>query len=348
MGAAQKNPPRTTGSHSADLQSLDKGTHMFSALFLRHIKRIAAAALAWIVLIPPAAAWQPSQPIEFVVSAGQNGGADKMARIMLAIIRIEELTTQPITITNMANNSGAQALQHMVSNGSPDHTIMMTLNSFFTTPLRQPELGVEILDFQPIAHMGEDTFLLWTHQADQIANMDDFIAAAKERGFRWVMGGTGSGTADNILSDYLNKAFGLNMTYVPMQGGGDVARLLSIRQIASTVNNPAEALGYFENGQVRPVVAFTEDRLDMFPDVPTLKELGQDFHYSMQRDIVGGPNMSEQAQEFYADMFEKVFNSVIWQEYRDSRSLIGDFMTGEELRENWAAVKAKHQFLLKK
>lgn len=321
---------------------------MTSALFLRYTKRLAAAAIALAALTTAAAAWQPTRPIEFVVSAGKNGGADKMARIMLAIIRIEELAAQPITLTNMANNSGAQALQHMETTTSPDHTIMMTLNSFFTTPLQQPELGVDILDFQPIAHMGEDTFLLWTHQADGITTLQQFLAAAKDRGFRWVMGGTGSGTADNILSDYLNATYGLSMTYVPMQGGGDVARLLSIRQIASTVNNPSEALGYYEHGQVQPVVAFTEERLKVFPDVPTLKELGQDFSYSMQRDIVGGPQMSDQAREFYADLFNKVFNSVIWQEYRDSRSLVGDFMTGEPLREHWALEKAKHEVLLKK
>ena len=321
---------------------------MLSALVWRHLRHAAAGmlTLAALTTAAEAEAWRPTQPIEFVVSAGKNGGADKMARIMLAIINIEELTGQPITLVNMANDSGAEALQHLISTSSPDHTIMMTLNSFYTTPLRQPELGIDILSFQPIAHMGQDTFLLWTHAGEQIGSFEEFLTAAKDRGFRWVMGGTGSGTADNILTDFLNKTYDLNMTYVPLQGGGDVARLLSIRQIASTVNNPSEALGYYELQQVKPLAAFTPHRLNRFPEVPTLKELGQDFTYSMQRDVVGGPNMSEAARTFYADMFKTVFDSQIWQEYRTSRSLVGDYMTGEPLRNNWAQERAKHEALL--
>ena len=41
---------------------------------------------------------------------------------------------------------------------------MVTLNSFFTTPLRQPGLNIDIMKFAPVGRMAEDTFLLWGSQ----------------------------------------------------------------------------------------------------------------------------------------------------------------------------------------
>jgi putative tricarboxylic transport membrane protein len=40
----------------------------------------------------------------------------------------------------------------------------VTLNSFFTTPIRQANLGIDIQTFTPIAMMGVDPFALWVHK----------------------------------------------------------------------------------------------------------------------------------------------------------------------------------------
>ena len=77
--------------------------------------------------------------------AGKGGGADKMARLIQSIIEKENLTSLPLIPVNKPGGSGAEALVHMKSTSDPDHAIMVTLNSFFTTPLRQPGLQVEIL-----------------------------------------------------------------------------------------------------------------------------------------------------------------------------------------------------------
>ena len=96
---------------------------------------------------------------------------------------------------------GAEALVHLKgkADSDPDHTIMVTLNSFYTTPLRQPGLGVDIATFTPIARMAEDTFLLWVNKDSGITNIDEFVAVAKEAGNDWVMAGTGKLQEDQLL-----------------------------------------------------------------------------------------------------------------------------------------------------
>ena len=308
---------------------------------------VGAAALTASMVAGVANAFEPTKPVDFVIMAGKGGGADKMARLMQAIVEKEDLASRPLVPTNKSGGSGAEALVHMNSASDPDHTIMVTLNSFFTTPLRQPGLNIDIMNFSPVGRMAEDTFLLWVHKDEGIKTFDQFLKEAKKRGSGWVMGGTGKNSEDNIVTDFLNNNFDLSIKYIPYKGGGAVAKDLAGRQIMSSVNNPSEALGFYEAGTVIPLVAFTNDRLPMFPDVPTLKELGGDFSYFMQRAVVGAPGMSDEATQYYTEMFQKVFASADWQEYKTKKSLMGDFMAGDNLKSYWKTQRDNHQAILK-
>ncbi len=305
------------------------------------------AALSMAFTATAASAFEPSKPIDFVIMAGKGGGADKMARLMQSIVEKEGLASKPLVPTNKSGGSGAEALSYMNGVNDPDHTIMVTLNSFFTTPLRQPGLKVDIMEFAPVGRMAEDTFLLWVHKDEGIADFDAFLAEAKKRGNKWVMGGTGKNSEDNIITDFLNNNYDLEIKYIPYKGGGAVAKDLAGKQIQSSVNNPSEALGFFESGDVIPLVAFTDDRLPMFPEVPTLKELGGDFSYFMQRSVVGAPGMSAEAAAYYTQLFRGVYKSADWQKYKSDKSLMGEFMSQLDLADYWDTQRTRHTTILK-
>ena len=295
------------------------------------------------------AEFDPKKPVDFVIMAGKGGGADKMARLMQSIIEKHGLSSKPFVPINKPGGSGAEALVHMnnTSGAAKDHTVMVTLNSFYTTPLRQPNLGIDIGTFTPVGRMAEDTFLLWVNVDSGITNVDEFVAAAKAAGDDWIMAGTGSGQEDELLTNFLNTAYDLNMTYVPFKGGGRVAKELAGNNANSTVNNPSEQLGFYEAGNTRALAAFTDDRLELFADAPTFGELGNEFVYYMQRSVVGPPGMSAEAAAYYQDLFMKVFNTAEWQEYRQKKSLYGDFLTGDALKSYWMEERAIHETMLK-
>ncbi|MCP4336101.1 MAG: tripartite tricarboxylate transporter substrate binding protein [Gammaproteobacteria bacterium] len=294
-------------------------------------------------------AWEPQKPVEFVVMAGKGGGADKAVRLLQSIIAADNMAPVPFTPVNKPGGSGAEALVHMNGKKGDNHTIMFTLNSFYTTPLRQPGLGVDIATFTPVARMAEDTFLLWVNSdRKDINNVDDFVKAAKAKGSSWIMAGTGKNSEDNLLTDFLNTAYGLDMKYVPYKGGGKVAKELAGNNADSTVNNPSEQLGFYEAGTTKALAAFTDERLPLFPDAPTFKELGADMVYYMQRTVVGAPGMSEAAKDYYIDLFTRVFNSAKWQEYRTKKSLQGDLLTGDALMSYWLKERDIHEGMLRK
>jgi putative tricarboxylic transport membrane protein len=315
-------------------------------LFTRRIAIAATACVGMITAAPVAAQdWKPERPVEMVIMAGQGGGADRLARLFQSIIQKENLSSMPILPVNKGGGSGAEALRYLVDNEGENHLIMATLNSYYTTPLRT-DIGVNIEEFTPIARMALDTFVLWVNADSDIETLDDYVAAVQAAGGSWKMGGTGTGQEDSLVTAMLEEEFGISVTYVPFSGGGDVARNLVGGHIDSSVNNPSEALGFYQAGNLRPIATFTPDRISVFPDTPTMGELGHDLVYWMQRSFVAPKGMAPEAVAYYTTMFENLSQSEEWQTYTTEKALMADFLTGEELQAYFLEERDKHAALL--
>jgi putative tricarboxylic transport membrane protein len=307
-----------------------------------------AAVTAGMTLPALADGWEPRRPIDFVIMAGPGGGADQIARFIQSVAEKEDLTSRPLVPNNKGGGSGAEALLHVNGARDADHTILVTLNSFFTTPLRQQGLGVDIQTFTPIAMMGVDPFVLWVHKDSGITTFEEYVEAVKAADGEYVMGGTGSGQEDSIVIAYMSDAYGLDIKYIPYDGGGAVAKDLAGKQIMATVNNPAEAKGFYEAGDFVPLLAFSDERMPAYPDVPTMKEKGHDFSYYNQRAVVGAPGMSDEAAAYYTDLFTTIYESDEWQGYLESESLSPLWMDADEQRAYWQVQVDNHRDLLAK
>ena len=320
--------------------SLCNGTALLRAL---------AVALSALLLFAGQALadWKPQKPVEFVIMAGQGGGADRLARLIQSIIQKNHFSPQPFIPINKGGGSGAEALRYLKDHAGDPHVVMATLNSYYTTPLRNPKLGVDIAEFTPIARLALDTFVLWVNSDSPIKSLDDYVQAVKSKNGKWVMGGTGTGQEDSLVTGMLENEFGLKYTYIPYKGGGTVAKNLAGGQINSTVNNPSEAIGFMQAGKVRPIASFTPSRIAALKNVPTMKELGHDMSYFMQRSVVGPPGMPKDAQAFYEEVFRKVNDSADWKKYTSEKALDRDFLAGDDLQKFFLQEREAHRKLLK-
>jgi tripartite-type tricarboxylate transporter receptor subunit TctC len=312
----------------------------------RRFAFVLGASVALAMAAPAVAdSWKPQKPVEMVIMAGQGGGADRLARLFQSIIQKEGLSSMPILPVNKGGGSGAEALRYLKDKEGDNHVIMATLNSYYTTPLRT-DIGVNIEEYTPVARMALDTFVLWVNADSDIKTLDEYVAAVKAAGNSWKMGGTGTGQEDSLVTAMLEKEFGIKVTYVPFKGGGDVAKNLVGGHIDSSVNNPSEALGFYKAGKVRPIAAFTPERISVFPDTPTMGELGHDLVYWMQRSFVAPKGMAPEAVAYYTEMFEKLNASEEWQTYTREKALMADFLTGEPLQAYFLEERGKHADLL--
>ena len=313
----------------------------------RSLFGLACAALVAAAPLPALAQdWEPRKPIDFVIMAGPGGGADQIARFIQSVAEKGDMTNRPLVPNNKGGGSGAEALLHLAGTNDPDHTILVTLNSFFTTPIRQSNLGVSPQDFTPIAMMGVDPFVLWVHADSGITTFEEYVEAVQAAEGEYVMGGTGQGQEDSIVIAFMSDAYDLDVKYIPYDGGGAVAKDLAGQQIMATVNNPAEAKGFYEAGDFVPLLAFSDERMPAYPDVPTMKEKGHDFSYYNQRAVVGAPGMSDEAAAYYQDLFTQIYETEEWQGYLESESLSPLWMNAEETREYWEVQVANHEKLL--
>lgn len=314
---------------------------------MRTVFKLSCAGLiAASPMMAQAQGWEPRRPIDFVIMAGPGGGADQIARFIQSVAEQKGLTVRPLVPNNMGGGSGAEALLHLNGASNPDHTILVTLNSFFTTPLRQENLNIDIQTFTPIAMMGVDPFALWVHKDSGIETFEEWVETVQAAGGEYITGGTGTGQEDSIVFAYLDNAYGLETRYIPFSGGGEVASALAGQQILATVNNPAEARGFFDSGDVVPLLVFSDERMDVYPGVPTLIEKGHDFSYYNQRAVVGAPGMSDEAAEYYQNLFEEIYNTEEWQNYLETESLSALWMDADEQRVYWGRQVETHRELL--
>jgi putative tricarboxylic transport membrane protein len=316
--------------------------------------RLALCALLLLSVAAPArAAWEPTKPIEFVVPAGTGGGADQMARLIAGLAEKHKLSPRPFIVVNKSGGAGAEGFLYVKGKRGDAHTIIITLSNLFTTPLHT---GVPFSwkDLTPVARLALDEFILWVNSETPYKTAKEYIAAVKERSAgdnRMKMGGTGSAQEDQIITIQLQQALGVQFTYVPFKGGGEVCVNLVGKHVDSTVNNPIECVSHWKAGRVRPLAVFDTARLaePEWKEIPTVKEaLGVDLHYLMLRGIFGAPGMSKETVDWYTGFLRKVVDTADFKDYMKQGALKPAFATGDEFVK-WVEENEKlHRELMQK
>jgi putative tricarboxylic transport membrane protein len=286
------------------------------------------------------AAWEPTKPVTFVVPAGTGGGADQMARFVQGVITKHNLMSQSMVVVNKGGGAGAEGFLEVKNSKGDAHKIVITLSNLFTTPLGT---GVPFgwKDMTPVAMLALDQFILWVNSETPYKTAKDFIDAVKageDRKFK--MGGTGSKQEDQIITAALERVTApKKFTYVPYQGGGQVAVQLVGKHVDSTVNNPIEAVSQWKAGALRPLCLFDSKRSiykdkitadQAWSDIPTCKESGVNVDYQMLRGVFMPPGVTKEQVEFYVNLFKKVRETPDWKEFMDRGAFDQTFMSGDE------------------
>jgi len=237
-------------------------------------------------------------------------------------------------------------MQSVLTQKGNGYQMLITLNSFITTPLFQ-NLPFTFRDFTPIALLALDNFPLWVHKDTPWKNIGEFIAEAKKRPIQ--VGGTGSKQEDEIVFRAIEKIAGTKpFKYVPFKGGGDVAKALVGKHVEATVNQVSEAGGFYPEF-VRPLVVFQDERLAIagYEGVPTGKEVGLDFSYNMMRAIFAPPGISAEARNGLVELFRKISQDKDWLAFAKKAGLKATFMSGDDLRKFAEDYEKKHITIMK-
>src|SRR4051794_5403982 len=228
--------------------------------------RILAITLAAMLAAGPGRAqapWQPTKPIEFIVTSGPGGGTDAFARTIQASVTKYKLIEQPIVVLNKGGGSGAEGYVCGKASAADPSKVTFGTNNEYLLPL-VAKLAWKGEDFAPVAAMVLDEFILWTTAKSDFKDAKSYVEAAKAKPNTYKMGGSQSKDTDQTLTGLIETNTGSKFIYVPFKSGSEAAVQLAGGHVDSNTNNPSENI---VAGLVKPLCVFSPTRLPAGPKV---------------------------------------------------------------------------------
>lgn len=316
------------------------------------ITRLAAIGLAASTLPALAAEWKPSRPVEFIVTAGPGGGTDQFARVVQSVVQKYKLMPVPVVVSNKSGGAGTEGLIAAKASKGDPHKLVFSTNLAYLMPMIT-KVGYSIEDVTPVAIMAADEFILWSSAKGPYQSAKDLVAAAKAANGNFKIGGAQSKDTDHILTRQLEKATGINVTYIPFKSGGEVAVQLAGGHVEANTNNPSENVSHWRAGTVRPLCVFAKQRLPMkdkvagdmsWNDIPSCKEQGIAIEeFRMPRTVWAMGEITPQQSEYFRKLMAQVREKPEFKEWLQKGLQSDMFVTGTELARYIANDKANHK-----
>jgi tripartite-type tricarboxylate transporter receptor subunit TctC len=281
----------------------------------------------------------------FVVPYAPGGGYDTIARGLGP--SLEEELGATIVIENQPGAGGLTAANTLFSD-KPDGLTFAILPSVGILGASLAELGGAGFDatkFSFVARVAPDERLLTVGPDSGIETLEDLVAKGDVR-----FSSTGPGGADHVDATVVSAIFGLTGGVVSgFAGSGETYLAVTAGDVDAVISSVAGQLSGVDSGDLVPVMAVAEERVQDLPDVPALLELELDdeqrelaeAHARLQqagRAVVAPPGVSDACvTELEAAFKAAVEDPKVKALLEKSDEHLG-FLSGNELEETYRSV----------
>lgn len=295
---------------------------------------VAAGALAAFIGCPDALAqfaprFAPSRPVDLVVHSAPGGGSDVFARALVEIAEREKLMEHELRVVNRTAGAGLQAMEYLAQRKGDAHTLAVFTNTWIATPLTSKDAPHTVKSFTPVARLVLEPTIAVVRADAPYRTLAEFVADARKRPGELKQAG-GSVTAIESLTGLLiQSATGAKWTFVSTPAVRDRMANLIAGQVDIVIPQPQDANEHIAAGRVRPIAAFTEQRLRVMPEVPTIREQGiQAPIIANVRGILAPPEMTPAAVAYWEDFFARLGKTPGWRRYVEENQVEDVFMRG--------------------
>lgn len=112
------------------------------------------------------------------------------------------------------------------------------------------------------------------------------------------------------------------------------------------VANPSEVAGQLDAGTLTALTFSDSARSTNNPDVPTLKELGYDFSFSLPQGVVMPNELDPAVQDWWVSTLKKVVETPEWQEYLVKNGMSGNPIWGDDFATYLAQTSTQYRATL--
>lgn len=223
----------------------------------------------------------PNKPIMMIVPFPPGGVADLTGRPTAAAM--EKALKQKIVIENKAGAGGGIGMAQ-VAKAKPDgYTIMMALSSISVIPEADKLLGrapMYTLDqLAPIALISADPTILVVRTESPWKTVQEFVDDARKRPGAITYSSSGIYGTLHVAMAMLGDAAGVSLHHVPYTGAGPAITALLGGHVDALATGPGTVIQHIKAGKLRALASWGDKRIEVLPDLPTLKELGFDAEF---------------------------------------------------------------------
>ncbi len=220
------------------------------------------------------AQWVPKSPIWIVVPFPAGGPTDITARHLS--VRLTELLGQQVIVDNRGGANGMIGADHVVKSRPDGHTLLMpTSSTVAINPAVYAKMPFNpVTDLAPVTPVIKVPDILVVTPSFPARALKDFVALVRARPNQLVFASTGAGSNTHLALEMLADAAKLKVTHVPYKGAGPAVTDVIAGHAQAMVADLPVLVPHLKSGKLRALAVTSADHTTLFPDIPSMKDLG--------------------------------------------------------------------------
>lgn len=250
----------------------------FGLINARHMHRPSHRIRSLLFLVSAIAGATPAQdyptrPVRIVAPYPPGSSADVIGRIYAP--RLIDALGRQFVVDNRAGASGNIAAE-IVARAAPDGYTLLILNTSIVAsqPLYK-NLTFDIArDFQSVAMLGINAYVLAVNQAVPAKSVQELVALAKQRAGKMIYASTGIGGGLHLTMELFMMQAGIRMLHVPYKGTAFAVPDLIAGQVETMFGSAPAMSPHVRSGRIRALGISSLKRSPALADMPTIAESG--------------------------------------------------------------------------
>jgi tripartite-type tricarboxylate transporter receptor subunit TctC len=240
-----------------------------------------AAVLSFVSLgaVVAAEAPYPTRPIRIIVPFAPGAATDTIARLVAQ--KMTESWGQQVVVDNRGGAGGNIGMGLAANSAGDGYTILFVSSSYMVNPGLYKKIPYDpYKSFIPLSNLSASPHIFFAHPSQPVKSLPELIAAVKKEAKKYSMATPGIGTVPHLSAHLLALDAKLDLVTVPYGGGGPSLAAVVGNQVPFGCQAVPPVTPHIQAGRVRALAFTSNKRMSMFPDVPTMAELGFKGHES--------------------------------------------------------------------
>jgi tripartite-type tricarboxylate transporter receptor subunit TctC len=223
----------------------------------------------------------PERPIKMIVPWAAGGDTDNIFRPFAPLL--QKQLGQSVVIANVGGASGTRGAKE-AKDAPADGYTLYAVHEYIHSTYWAGVADVQYGDFEPICLISSTPSVLTASPKTPWKSWQELLADAKARPGQITVGATLASTS-HFFPALIEKATGIKFKYVSYEGLAPRMNAILGGHIDLTDSNLTQK-GKVEAAQLKFLAIATEKRHPEMPSVPTLKELGVNVVFDVNRGIL--------------------------------------------------------------